>query len=112
MAVEAGQLELNAFEPIIFYCMFESLEMLTNGVKVFTTDCIEGLTVNQEICEDEVERSIGIVTALCPFIGYTKAASLAKKALKEKKTVRRILLEEKIISESELDKILDPQKMI
>ena len=112
MAVEAGQLELNAFEPIIFYCLFESLETLTNGIKVFTTDCIEGLTVNQDICEDEVERSIGIVTALCPFIGYTKAASLAKKALKEKKTVRAVLVEENIISQTELDKILDPQKMI
>lgn len=112
MAVEAGQLELNAFEPIIFYCLFESLETLTNGIKVFTTDCIEGLTVNEDICEDEVERSIGIVTALCPFIGYTKAASLAKKALKEKKTVRTVLVEENIISQSELDKILDPQKMI
>ena len=112
MAVEAGQLELNAFEPIIFYCLFESLETLTNGIKVFTKDCIEGLTVNQEVCEDEVERSIGIVTALCPFIGYTKASYLAKKALKEKKNVRQVLIEEKIISESELNKILDPQKMI
>ena len=55
MAVEAGQLELNAFEPIIFYCLFESLETLTNGIKVFTTDCIEGLTVNQDICENAVE---------------------------------------------------------
>ena len=112
MAVEAGQLELNAFEPIIFHCLFESLELLTNGVKVFTSDCIEGLTVNTDVCEDEVERSIGIVTALCPFIGYTKAASLAKKALKEKKTVRTILVEEKIISESELNEILNPKKMI
>ncbi len=112
MAVEAGQLELNAFEPILFYCLFESLETLTNGIKVFKTDCIDGLTINQENCEDEVERSIGVVTALCPFIGYTKAASLAKKALKEKKTIRRVLLEEKVISEEELEHILDPRKMI
>ena len=112
MAVEAGQLELNAFEPILFYCLFESLETLTNGIKVFKTDCIDGLTINEENCEDEVERSIGVVTALCPFIGYTKAASLAKKALKEKKTIRRVLLEEKVISEEELERILDPRKMI
>ena len=112
MAVEAGQLELNAFEPILFYCLFESLETLTNGVKVFKTDCIDGLTINQDTCEDEVERSIGIVTALCPFIGYTKASKLAKKALREKKTIRSVLLEEKIISQEELSKILDPKKMI
>ena len=112
MAVEAGQLELNAFEPILFYCLFESLETLTNGVRVFKTDCIDGLTINEENCEDEVERSIGVVTALCPFIGYTKAATLAKKALKEKKTIRKVLLEEKVISEAELEHILDPRKMI
>ena len=112
MAVEAGQLELNAFEPILFYCLFESLETLTNGIKVFKTDCIDGLTINEENCQDEVERSIGVVTALCPFIGYTKAATLAKKALKEKKTIRRVLLEEKVISEEELERILDPRKMI
>ena len=88
MAAEAGQLELNAFEPIIFYCLFESLETLTNGLKVFKTDCIDGITVNQDVCTDEVERSIGIVTALCPYIGYTRAADLAKRALKERRKLR------------------------
>ncbi|MBR7117037.1 MAG: aspartate ammonia-lyase [Clostridia bacterium] len=112
MAVEAGQLELNAFEPIIFYCLFESLETLANGIRVFTEDCIEGITVNVDNCEDEVERSIGIVTALCPYIGYTKASKIAKKALGEKKNIRAVLIEENIICENELDKILDPQKMI
>ena len=112
MAVEAGQLELNAFEPIIFYCLFESLETLSNGVKVFTKDCIEGITVNADKCEDEVERSIGIVTALCPHIGYTKASKLAKKALRENKRVKDVLKEESILSESDIVKILDPHKMI
>jgi aspartate ammonia-lyase len=111
-AVEAGQLELNAFEPIIFYCLFENLEMLANGLNVFRTDCIEGITVNVESCEDQVERSIGIVTALCPYIGYTKASEIAKKALKEKKNIRQLLIEEKIIKEEEIDKILDPSLMI
>ena len=112
MAVEAGQLELNAFEPVIFYCLFESLETLTNGIKVFRTDCIEGITVNEEICQEEVEKSIGIVTALCPYIGYTRASDLAKKALREGKRVRDVLVEEKVIDESQLESILDPQKMI
>ena len=107
-AVEAGQLELNAFEPIIFYCLFENLEMLANGLNVFRIDCIEGITVNIENCEDEVERSIGIVTALCPYIGYTKASKIAKKALKEKKNIRQLLIEENIVSKEEIDKILNP----
>ncbi len=112
LAVEGGQLELNAFEPIIFYCLFESLETLTNGIKVFKKDCIDGITVNQENCEDEVERSIGVVTALCPYIGYTKASKIAKKALKEKKNVREILISENVVSVEELDKILNPKNMI
>jgi aspartate ammonia-lyase len=112
LASEAGQLELNAFEPIIFYSLFESLETLTNGVNAFRKDCIEGITVNVDSCEYQVERSIGIVTALCPYIGYTKASALAKRALKEKKSIRDVLIEEKIVDEAEIDKMLDPYKMI
>ncbi|MBE5743618.1 MAG: aspartate ammonia-lyase [Clostridiales bacterium] len=112
MASEAGQLELNAFEPIIFYNLFESIETLTNGLKVFKTDCIDGITVNQDVCVDEVEKSIGIVTALCPYIGYTRAADLAKRALKEKRNIRDILIEENVIDSSKLNEILDPHTMI
>lgn len=112
MAVEAGQLELNAFEPVMFNCLFESLDTLTNGIKVFTKDCIDGITVNVENCEDEVERSIGVITALCPYIGYTKASNIAKKALKEKKNVRTVLIEEKILSNDDISSILNPEKMI
>ena len=112
LAAEAGQLELNAFEPIIFYCLFENLETLTNGVSVFTKDCIEGITINIDLCKDEVERSIGIVTALCPHIGYTKASTIAKKALKEKKYIRDILLEEKIVKAEEIETLLNPLLMI
>ena len=112
MAAEAGQLELNAFEPIIFYNLFESIETLTNGLKVFKTDCIDGITVNEQVCAYEVEKSIGIVTALCPYIGYTRSADLAKRALKERRNIRDILIEEKVIDETKLDSILDPHKMI
>lgn len=111
-AAEAGQLELNAFEPIIFYRLFESIETLANGVEVFTRDCIKGITVNENVCNDEVERSIGIVTAMCPFIGYQKASEIAKKALKENKRVRDVLIEESVANESELNKILNPYNMI
>jgi len=112
LAAEAGQLELNAFEPVIFYCLFESLDTLANGVCVFTEECVSGITVNIVKCEEDVERSIGIVTALCPYIGYTEAARLAKKALRENRSVREVLIAEKVISEAELNKILDPRKMI
>ncbi len=112
MAVEAGQLELNAFEPIIFYCLFESLETIANGVRIFTKDCIEGLTVNRDVCNYEIERSIGVITSLCPFIGYSKAAKIAKQALKENKNVRDLLVEENILSNEQINKLLNPQNMI
>ena len=112
MAVEAGQLELNAFEPIIFYCLFESIETLTNGVIAFKESCIDGITVNADVCVDEIENSITTVTALCPHIGYTLAAKLAKKALKEKRRIRDVLIEENIVDPSKINSILDPRKMI
>ena len=112
MAVEAGQLELNAFEPIIFYCLFESIETLTNGLKAFKNSCIDGITVNEDICIEEIEQSTTTITALCPYIGYTKAASIAKKALKERKKIKDVLLEENIIDPALIDSILDPHKMV
>lgn len=81
MAAEAGQLELNAFEPIIFYNLFESIETLTNGVNTFVENCISGITVNRKRCKELVENSVGIITAICPHIGYKKAAIIAKTAI-------------------------------
>ena len=107
MAAEAGQLELNAFEPVIFYCFFESIEMLTNGISAFTAYCVEGITANEDQCKEAVENSLGIITALCPYIGYTKASSIAKRALKENKRICDLLLEENIMEKETLDKIFD-----
>ena len=111
-AAEAGQLELNAFEPVLFYRLFESLDMLKNGIEVFRTECVEGITVNVDKCYSDVENSIGIVTALCPHIGYTKSAYIAKKALREGRSVRSLILEEGIMTEEKLSEVLDPMKMI
>ena len=86
--------------------------MLANGLSVFTMDCIEGITINVAHCKKQVENSIGIVTALCPHIGYTQASALAKKALREGKTVREVLLEEKIVKEEEIDDVLNPLQMV
>ena len=112
MAAEGGQLELNAFEPIIFYSLFESLDTLANGVRVFTKDCLEGITANKGRCETEVSESLGIVTALCPYIGYARASELAKKALNEGKNITDVIREEKVIPEKEIEKILNPHNMI
>lgn len=107
MAAEAGQLELNAFEPIIFYCLFESIDTLRNGVSAFIDYCIDGITANEEHCRDSVEESVGIVTALCPYIGYTDSARIAKRTLKEGKKVYDVILEENIMPKEKLDEIFD-----
>lgn len=107
MAAEAGQLELNAFEPVIFYCFFESAEMLKNGITAFTAYCIDGITANEAQCKAEVENSLGILTALCPHIGYTKASSIAKRALRENKRVYDLISEEGILDKETLDRIFD-----
>jgi aspartate ammonia-lyase len=111
-SAEAGQLELNAFEPVMFYRLFESLDTLRNGVEVFRTECVEGITVNVTKCRNDIENSIGIITALCPHIGYSKAAHIAKRALREGRSLRYVLLEERIMSAEKLDEILDPLKMV
>lgn len=111
MAAEAGQLELNAFEPIIFYNIFESLDMLTAAVKTLVDNCIVGITANKEHCEKQVYNSVGIITAICPYIGYEKSASLAKEALATNRPVKKIILENNILEKAQLDTILDPYTM-
>ena len=112
LAAEAGQLELNAFEPILFYRLFESIDTLRNGIDTFRSECVEGIAVNADRCRDDVENSIGIVTALCPYIGYAEAARIAKRALREGRSVRSLVTEENIMSAARLDDLLDPAKMI
>ena len=111
MAAEGGQLELNAFGPVIFYKLFESLTCLTGAVKTLTDNCIVGIVANKERCETLVENSVGIVTALCPYLGYKKSAELAKEALAKDKRIRELILEYGLLGEEELDKILDPYSM-
>lgn len=111
MAAEAGQLELNAFEPVVFYNLFQSIETLTRGVDTFIENCISGITANKERCKDLVENSVGIITPLCPHVGYKKAASVAKTALKTGESVRSLILQEGILEEAALDEILDAVAM-
>lgn len=108
MAAEAGQLELNAFEPLIFFNLFQSIEMLANVINTFTNNCIKGITANVKRCKELVENSIGIVTSICPHIGYKKAAEIAKTAMATGEPVRNIILNKNILNEAELHDVLDP----
>ncbi len=111
LAAEAGQLELNAFEPIIFYKLFESITTLTQGVRTLTEHCIKGITANEKRCKQLVEGSAGIVTALCPFIGYTRASSLVKEAQRSGISIQALALRDGLFTERELREILNPYAM-
>lgn len=111
MAAEAGQLELNAFEPVIFYNLFQSIETLTNGIDTFINNCIVGITANEDRCKELVENSVGIVTALCPYVGYKEAAKIAKTAIKTKEPIRKLILKEGLLNEDELNNVLDAFSM-
>lgn len=111
MATEAGQLELNAFEPIIFYNLFQSIETLSYAVHTLVDNCISGITANVDKCRDEVLGSVGIITAICPHVGYEKAAILAKEAIRTGASVRDLILRDGLLTEKELDIILDPYSM-
>lgn len=111
MAAEAGQLELNAFEPIIFYCMFQSIDTLAYAVQTFVDNCVSGITANETRCRYLVENSVGIITAICPHVGYQLAADIAKKALQTGRPVRELILEEKLMTKEDLDNVLDPVNM-
>ncbi len=112
MAAEAGQLELNVMEPVMVQSLFESIEMLKNGMKVLTNRCITGITANVEHCRNTVYNSIGLVTALNPYIGYDAANMIAKTALETGKSVYELVLEKQLLSREELDQILAPESMV
>jgi len=112
MAAEAGQLELNVMEPIIAHSLFESIEIIKNGINTLNSRCITGITANVQHCREQVENSIGIVTALNPVLGYETCTLLAKEALETNRGVYEIILEKKLLSKQKLDKLLIPDKMI
>ncbi len=112
LAAEAGQLQLNVFEPIIVESLFESIEMLKNGMMTLKQKCVDGITVNEERCRSLVENSIGLVTALNPVLGYETSTQLAKEALDKNKGVYELVLEKKLLSKAELDDLLKPENMI
>jgi aspartate ammonia-lyase len=111
MAAEAGQLQLNVMEPILAFSLFESVRMLTAAVNTLTTRCIVGITANVDHCREMVERSIGIVTAILPTVGYKRATEVAKIALETGRPVREILREKAWLTDAQLDEIMSPESM-
>jgi aspartate ammonia-lyase len=111
MAAEAGQLQLNVMEPVIAFNIFQSLKMLTQAINTLTRRCIQGITANRERCRHLVEHSIGLVTALNPYIGYENSTRIAKKALETNRSVAELVLEEGLLSREQLEDILKPEKM-
>jgi aspartate ammonia-lyase len=111
-AAHAGQLELNVMEPVIVQSIFESTEMLKNGMDVLNHKCIKGITANEKHCREMVENSIGLVTALNPLLGYEACSRLAKEALDSGKSVYNLVLEHQLLSKKELEDALKPENMI
>jgi aspartate ammonia-lyase len=112
LAAEHGQLELNVFEPVIVQSLFESIEMLKNGMDALNRSCIVGITANEEHCRNTIQNSIGIITALNPYIGYDNSNALAKEALETGRGVYELVLEKNLLSKEKLEEILLPENMI
>jgi aspartate ammonia-lyase len=112
LASDNGQLELNVMEPVIAYCLFESIHMLTKGLDTLRTHCINGIEANVEHCRKMVENSIGIVTMLNPIIGYKESTKIAKEASETGRGVYELVLEHGILTKEQLDWILRPENMI
>lgn len=107
-----GFLELNVTIPLIAYALHDTIRCLSNAVRVFAEACVKGLEADEARCAELVRRSLMLVTALTPHIGYDKAASVAKEALATHRTLREIVLEKKLMSAADVDKALDPRSMV
>lgn len=112
MAAEAGQLQLNVMEPIIGFSIMESIQYLTNAMNTLRVECVDGITANAEHLKNEVQNSIGIVTALNPYIGYKASTKIAKEALETGGSVYQLVLDHGLLSKERLDEILDPKNML
>lgn len=111
-AAEAGQLQLNVMEPVLCESVIESIVFLERAIDTLREKCVEGITANKEVCRDLVMNSIGIVTALNPYIGYKASTEVAKEALKTGKSIYDLVLENKLMTKEKLEEVLDPKKML
>ncbi|OHB85561.1 MAG: aspartate ammonia-lyase [Planctomycetes bacterium RBG_16_64_12] len=106
-----GQFQLNILMPVMAHTTLESIRLLTHGTSAFTERCLEGLEANPEACEAAVEKSLSLATSLNPYIGYERAAALAKEAFKTGKTIRQLCEEQNVLPKDQLDEALDPWRM-
>lgn len=111
LAAEAGQLELNVMEPVLAHNLFTAIDVMTNGVNLFTERCVRGITANKERCERMVAECAGVVTALNPIIGYENASWVAREAVSSGKTVRELVLERGLLDAETLDRLLTPRAL-
>jgi aspartate ammonia-lyase len=111
MAVQAGQLELNVMMPTMAYSVMQSITILTNMLRQLTDKCISGITANDQRCNFYVQATVSLATALNPYIGYAKAADIAKEAVATGRSIIEIAREKKLLSEKEINEILDPVRM-
>jgi aspartate ammonia-lyase len=111
MAVQAGQLELNVMMPTMAYSVMQSTTILTNSLRQFTVKCIDGITANKNRCEFYVQATVSLATALNPYIGYAKAAEIAKEAVTSGKSIIEIARTKKLLSDEQIKEILDPARM-
>lgn len=111
-ASEAAQLQLNVMEPVICHSIMESIQFLINALDTLTHKCVTGITANAGLCLHMVKNSVGIVTALNPYIGYKNSTKIAKEALATGKSVYSLVLEHGILSQDRLDEILSPESML
>ena len=111
LAAQAGQLELNVMMPVIAFNLLFSFDILTNGVRKFTDSCVAGITANQTRCLRYMEESVGLVTVLAPYIGYSAAAEVAKESVKTGRTLRDIIVSRELLSPEMLARILDPHPL-
>jgi aspartate ammonia-lyase len=112
MAAEAGQLQLNAFEPVIVFNILQSMRMLTRGMKVLREKCIVGIEADRERCQELLDHSLVAVTAINPYIGYAEASRVAKEALKSRRSVREVVLAEQLMTEAQLVEAFSTQNLL
>ena len=111
MAVEAGQLQLNAFEPIIAHSLFQSITWLERACTTLRVNCVDGITANEDRLDDMVSRSVTVITALAPVIGYAPAAKLAKEALATNEKVSDLVISAGLLDDAQLAEILQPARL-
>ncbi|WP_026678297.1 aspartate ammonia-lyase [Fictibacillus gelatini] len=111
LASEAGQLELNVMEPVLVFNLIQSISIMNNAFRVFTDHCLKGIEANEDRLKAYVEKSVGVITAVNPHIGYETAAQIAREAILSGRSIRELCLKHGVLTEEELDLILDPYEM-